>query len=234
MSKKSNEILVAVAGQPNSGKSTIFNMLTGARQFVANYPGITVEKKTGVYHYKDDKVVLVDLPGTYSLTSYSLEERIARDFLLHGNPVLVLDIVDASNLERNLYLTFQLLEMNTPLVIALNMMDVAQRRGFQINTDELSRQLGASVVPTVANKGRGKRELREAIRVAYKNANSRQAPFRIDYGKTLEPILSSLEKKLSEDLNLPKHYSTRWLTVKLLGNDDEARKLVRKYLSTNK
>jgi len=234
MSKKSNEILVAVAGQPNSGKSTIFNCLTGARQFVANYPGITVEKKTGIYYYEGDKVVLVDLPGTYSLTSYSLEERIARDFLLHENPALILDIVDASNLERNLYLTFQLLEMNIPLVIALNMKDVAQRRGLQIDTDELSRQLGAAVVPTIANKGKGKEELRQAIWETYQNRNSNHIPFCINYGKILEPILTSLEKKLSEHPNLSKSYSTRWLAVKLLGNDSEAQKLVSKYSVTNK
>ncbi len=234
MNKKSNEILVAVAGQPNSGKSTIFNMLTGARQFVANYPGITVEKKSGIYYYKGEKVVLVDLPGTYSLTSYSLEERIARDFLLHRNPALVLDIVDASNLERNLYLTFQLLEMNIPLVIALNMMDVAQNRGFQIDIEELSQQLGAAVVSTIANKGKGKEELRGAIWETYKKRNSDRPPFRINYGKTLKPILTSLEKKLSEDATLPKHYSTRWLAVKLLGNDSEAQKLVREQSGTNK
>lgn len=234
MNKKSNEILVAVAGQPNSGKSTIFNMLTGARQFVANYPGITVEKKSGIYHFKGNKVVLVDLPGTYSLTSYSLEERIARDFLLHRNPVLVLDIVDASNLERNLYLTFQLLEMNIPLVIALNMMDVAQNRGFQIDIEELSQQLGAAVTPTIANKGKGKEELRGVIWETYKKRNSDRPPFRINYGKTLKPILASLEKKLSEDATLSKYYSTRWLAVKLLGNDSEAQKLVREQSGTNK
>lgn len=234
MSKKFNEILVAVAGQPNSGKSTIFNCLTGARQFVANYPGITVEKKTGIYYYKGDKVILVDLPGTYSLTSYSLEERVARDFLLHENPALIIDIVDASNLERNLYLTFQLLEMNIPLVIALNMKDVAQRRGLQIDTDELSRQLGAAVVPTIANKGKGKEELRQAIWETYKNKDSKHVPFCINYGKTLEPTLTSLEKKLSEYPNLSKSYSIRWLAVKLLGNDSEAQKLVSKYSATNK
>ena len=234
MNKKSNEILVAVAGQPNSGKSTIFNMLTGARQFVANYPGITVEKKSGIYHFKGNKVVLVDLPGTYSLTSYSLEERIARDFLLHENPALVLDIVDASNLERNLYLTFQLLEMDIPLVIALNMMDVAQNRGFQIDIEELSQQLGAAVTPTIANKGKGKEELRGVVWETYKKRNSDRPPFRINYGKTLKPILTSLEKKLLEDPTLSKYYSTRWLAVKLLGNDSEAQKLVREQSGTNK
>jgi len=234
MRKSPNEILVAVAGQPNSGKSTVFNCLTGARQFVANYPGITVEKKTGVYYYKGDKVVLVDLPGTYSLTSYSLEERIARDFLLHGNPALVLDIVDASNLERNLYLTFQLLEMDIPLVIALNMMDVARNRGFQVDVQELGRRLGAAVVPTVANKGKGKEELRRAVWESYEKRNSRSPSFRMNYGKTLEPILSSLEKKLSQDPTLSKHYPTRWLAVKLLGGDSEAQKLVRERPSTDK
>ena len=125
---KKERITVAVAGQPNSGKSTIFNLLTGARQHVANYPGVTVEKKTGVFKFQGDKIELVDLPGTYSLTSYTLEERIARDFLLHERPKLVVDIVDASNLERNLYFAFQLGEMGIPLVIDLNMMDVAKSR----------------------------------------------------------------------------------------------------------
>jgi len=122
-----NEITVAVAGQPNSGKSTIFNMLTGARQHVANYPGVTVEKKTGRYTYQSDTVVLVDLPGTYSLTSYSQEEKVARDFLRHERPAVVLDIVDAANLERNLYLTLQLEEMGIPMVVALNMMEDAEQ-----------------------------------------------------------------------------------------------------------
>ena len=234
MRKSAKEVLVAVAGQPNSGKSTVFNCLTGARQFVANYPGITVEKKTGVYYYEGDKVVLVDLPGTYSLTSYSLEERIARDFLLHGNPVLILDIVDASNLERNLYLTFQLLEMDIPLVIALNMMDVARNRGSQIDVEELGRQLRTVVVPTVASKGKGKEELRRAVWESYEKRNSRSTSFRMNYGENLEPILNSLERKLSQDPTLSKHYPTRWLAVKLLGGDSEAQKLVRERPGTDK
>ena len=157
------EVLVAVAGQPNSGKSTIFNCLTGARQHVANYPGITVEKKIGSFYFKGDKFLLVDLPGTYSLTSYTQEERIARDFLLLEKPELVVDVVDAGNLERNLYLVLQLMEMNVPMVICLNMMDVAKRRGFQIDTDKLSQELKSPVVPTIGNRGRGKKELQETI-----------------------------------------------------------------------
>lgn len=123
-------LLVALAGQPNCGKSTLFNMLTGARQHVANYPGVTVEKKTGFFTLEDHRVELVDLPGTYSLTSYSLEEKTARDFILHAAPQVTINVADAANLKRNLYLTLQLLEMETPLVLALNMMDVAERRNI--------------------------------------------------------------------------------------------------------
>jgi ferrous iron transport protein B len=225
MSKESAKILVAVAGQPNSGKSTIFNILTGARQHVANYPGVTVDKKTGSYHLKGDRIELVDLPGTYSLTFYTQEERIARDFLLNEGPSVVVDVVDASNLERNLYLTFQLAEMGIPLVINLNMMDVAERRGTNIDTEKLSKKLGVSIVPTVGNKGKGKKELKEAVHATSKEAQSNQ--FRLDYGEGLESSLDALEKDLAGDATLSGRYPLRWLTVKLMENDTEAQRLVR-------
>jgi ferrous iron transport protein B len=230
MSGKSDEIVVAVAGQPNSGKSTIFNMLTGARQHVANYPGVTVEKKIGSFRHDGVRVELVDLPGTYSLTSYTQEERVARDFLLNDKPATVVDVVDASNLERNLYLTFQLAEMGIPVIVNLNMMDVAEKRGYRIDTETLSRQLDATVVPTVGNRGKGKNELKEAILSASKK--ERIAQFRLDYGETLEPVLGSLEKRLSEDPGLCRQYPLRWLAVKLMESDFEARRLVREH-STN-
>jgi len=235
MKEKAREILVAVAGQPNSGKSTIFNLLTGARQHVANYPGVTVEKKIGSFYSDGDKVVVVDLPGTYSLTSYTQEERIARDFLLLERPEVVVDIVDASNLERNLYLTFQLIEMGLPVVLDLNMVDVARRRGFEIDIDELSRQLGIPVVPTIGNKGRGKKELRQTIYSTYKNKSrpcvqgrdkQRIVPLSLDYGETLEPILKSLEEELSGYPRLMEHYSGRWLAVRLMEGDSEVQRLV--------
>ncbi|MCK4244192.1 MAG: ferrous iron transport protein B [Candidatus Omnitrophica bacterium] len=229
MRRKLKEIKVAVAGQPNSGKSTIFNLLTGGRQHVANYPGITVEKKTGTYRIQEHKVFLTDLPGTYSLTSYSLEERIARDFLLQEKPEVIVDIVDATNLERNLYLVFQLAEIGIPLVIDLNMADVAKSRGFQIDTEKLSQEIGAEIVPTVGNKGRGKRELRQTIHKAYE---SKKSPRRLDYGKELESILKPLGQFLSKDANFSKRYPIRWLAVKLLENDSEAQRAVKKY-STN-
>lgn len=229
MNDPRGEITVAVAGQPNSGKSTIFNMLTGARQHVANYPGVTIEKRSGKYSYKGDTVILVDLPGTYSLTSYSQEERIATDFLLYEKPAVVLDIIDASNLERNLYLTFQLQEMGMPLIIALNMMDVAEARGLRIDTQKLSELLKVPVIATVGNKGKGKEELKTAIINTRRNTENNN--FRIDYGEKLEPILSLLEKRLSEDLKTSLSYPVRWLAVKLMENDSVARRLVEKAFS---
>ena len=130
---------IALAGNPNSGKTTLFNEITGARQHVGNYPGVTVEKKRGALDVDGVRINLVDLPGTYSLTAYSLEEVVARDFLVLEKPAVVINIVDASNLERNLYLSLQFMEIGIPLCIALNMVDVAEKRGIRIDIDRLSR-----------------------------------------------------------------------------------------------
>ncbi|MBW2484392.1 MAG: 50S ribosome-binding GTPase, partial [Deltaproteobacteria bacterium] len=140
----------ALAGNPNSGKTTLFNSLTGGNQHVGNYPGVTVEKKEGYCLYKGQKIKIVDIPGTYSLTAYSLEEKVARDFLVNEKPSAVIDIIDASNLERNLYLTLQFMEMGVPVILALNMIDVAKKRGVHINTEKLSQLFGVPVVTTVA------------------------------------------------------------------------------------
>ena len=160
MAKK---ITIALAGNPNSGKSTVFNALTGARQHVGNWPGKTVEKKEGICTFDDYEIHVVDLPGTYSLTAYSMEEIIARDFIVEGKPDVVVDIVDASNLERNLYLAVQLLELGANLVLDLNMMDMAEARDHRIDVKALSELLGVPVVPTVANKGKGIKELLATI-----------------------------------------------------------------------
>ena len=161
--------IIALAGNPNSGKSTIFNALTGARQHVGNWPGKTVEKKEGTWRYDGLEFEVVDLPGTYSLTAYSLEEIIARDYIVDEHPDVVVTVVDAANLERNLYLVVQILEMGARVVVALNMSDIADSRGLKIDVDKLSEGLGSPVVPTVASKGRGLDQLKAAIVKAVKS-----------------------------------------------------------------
>ena len=217
----SKELVVALAGQPNCGKSTVFNMLTGARQHVANYPGVTVEKKTGSFKLGDSRVELVDLPGTYSLTSYSLEERVARDFLLGDNPDVVIDVADGSNLKRNLYLTLQILEMEVPALLNLNMMDVVERRGHAVDVEKLEDILGIPVVPTTAKKGVGREALKTAMQAL---AHGRKEDvFKVDYGP-LEPFIVELEVVLVEDPVSCLRYPVRWLAIKLLEGDAEAGK----------
>lgn len=150
-----NDYLVALAGNPNAGKSTIFNALTGANQHVGNWPGKTVAQKAGSLQLGERTITIVDLPGTYSLSAYSPEEVIARDFLLSQRPALVINVVDAANLERNLYLTVQLLEMNMPLLVVLNMHDAATGRGITIDLPKLSRALHSPVITAVASQGAG-------------------------------------------------------------------------------
>ena len=162
------DLTFALAGNPNAGKTTIFNILTGLHQHTGNWPGKTVEKKQGQIKHADATISLVDLPGAYSLTAYSPEEIIARDFIIEERPDVVINVVDASNLERNLYLTVQLLELDVPVVIALNMMDDLQRSGGRVDAELLSRLLGGvPVVETTANKQEGIPELiGRAVRLA--------------------------------------------------------------------
>ncbi len=217
MSKQ--EITIALTGNPNSGKTTVFNNLTGARQHVGNWPGVTVEKKEGFCSFQGHRIRVVDLPGVYSLTAYSLDEVIARDYVVDEKPDVVVDVVDASNLERNLYLAVQLLEMKANLVVALNMMDVAESRGYQIDVKELSRLLGTPVVPTVAAKNQGTGELLEAV-VGVATGNIQVSGINMQYGHDVEAELAKLEKFIS-DSSLAGSYSPRWLAVKLLEDDRE-------------
>jgi len=213
------EITIALAGNPNSGKTTVFNNLTGAKQHVGNWPGVTVEKKEGNLSFKGYNIKVVDLPGVYSLTAYSLDEVIARNFVVDENPDVVVDIVDASNLERNLYLAVQLLEMGAKLVVALNMMDVAQSRGYQIDVAELSRLLGAPVVPMVATRHQGTQELLETIACVAEDKIQVKG-LRLNYGREMEDEIAKLEKIIATDSRF-QGYSPRWLAVKLLEEDEE-------------
>lgn len=214
------ELTIALAGNPNSGKTTVFNNLTGSRQHVGNWPGVTVEKKEGSCDYQGYHIRVVDLPGVYSLTAYSPDEVIARDFIVEGKPDAVVDVVDASNLERNLYLTVQILEMEAPLVIALNMMDMAESREYQIDVDSLAQQIGAPVVPMVANRNRGTDELLKAIVNVFEGRGSGKK-IKLYYGSEMEEHVNGLEELISRDEELSHRFPPRWLAIKLLEEDEE-------------
>jgi len=214
-----NELTIALAGNPNSGKTTLFNNLTGARQHVGNWPGVTVEKKEGSCSHQGYNMKVVDLPGVYSLTAYSLDEVIARNFVVDENPDVVVNIVDASNLERNLYLTVQLLEMEAKVIVALNMMDMARSRRYQINDKELSRLIGVPVVPMVASRNEGTVKLLQTIVDAVEN-KTQVAGLQLRYGREVESAIDNLTKVISG--SQPCHgYPPRWLAIKLLEEDEE-------------
>lgn len=216
---------IVLAGNPNSGKTTLFNELTGARQHVGNYPGVTVEKKHGTCISDSGQFNIVDLPGTYSLTAYSMEEVVARDFLVNEKPAMIVNIVDASNLERNLYLSVQFMEMGVPVCIALNMMDVAKKRGINIDIKKLSALLNVPVVPTIARNGEGKKELLQAIA---SKVNHTVEPLTISYGQDLDTAINQMEKIIQSASFLTDTYRARWVAVKLLENDSQIFELGKK------
>lgn len=217
-----SQIRIALAGNPNSGKSSLFNALTGAHQHVGNYPGVTVEKKEGQIFYKGREIKITDLPGAYSLTAYSLEERVARDFLIAERPDLVVAVVDAANLERNLYLVVQFLELGLPLIIALNMVDVAEARGIKIDPARLSKRLGVPVVPTVARAGKGKSELLEAILVLAEEKRVWR-PLVFSYGLDIDNKIAEINDLLEAKGSDHLPYPGRWLALKVLEGDPQIR-----------
>jgi len=215
-------ITVAVAGNPNSGKSTLINAVAGTRLQVGNWPGVTVEKKEAHLVHDGHPIRLVDLPGTYSLSPYSQEEIIARDYLVQDQPDVLIDVVDATNLERNLYLTMQLLELERPVVVALNFFDEVRKKGLVINIQALEEALGVRVVPTVASRGEGLPELMAAAVQAGQNGG-RRAPRKLAYGEDLERAAQSLEDRLQERYpGLAERYPLRWLAYKLMEGDQMA------------
>jgi len=213
-------IRVALAGNPNSGKTSIFNNLTCARQHVGNYPGVTVEKKEGIACFKDYTIKITDLPGTYSFTAYSLDELVARNFILHEKPDIIVDVLDASNLERNLYLSTQLIEFGIPLILAFNMSDIAENSGQKIDNQVLSTLLGAGIVRTVGNKNKGTRELLESIVATYENRQDVKK-IRVNYGREIEEEISKIAELFTDKGLLTRDYSARWLAIKLLEGDKE-------------
>jgi ferrous iron transport protein B len=220
-----SEIRVAIAGNPNSGKTSIFNSITGSRQHVANYPGATVERKEGAVKRNGVTLRVTDLPGTYSLTAASPEEIIARNFILDEKPDVVVTVLDASNLERNLYLVTEIMELGVPVVHALNMSDVAETRGIRINRNKLSKRLGAPIVPTVGNRGEGIEELLEAVARTAQEENGRKN-VRIDYGSLIEREVGDIQQVIEGERNGNGNAPVRWLSLKLLEGDREIKKRI--------
>lgn len=207
-------ITIALAGNPNSGKSTLFNALTGSNQYVGNWPGVTVEKKGGVYK-KDKSVNITDLPGIYSLSPYTLEEVVSREYLINENPDVIVNVVDASNIERNLYLTTQLSELGIPMVIALNMMDIVEKNGDVINVDYLSSKLGYPVIEISALRNRNTDKIIELAKKVAKNKHVHINSFDED----LEKIVSDVERRIE---NIVEERYKRWYAIKLIEKDEKA------------
>ncbi|UCE98510.1 MAG: 50S ribosome-binding GTPase, partial [Dehalococcoidia bacterium] len=205
---------IALTGNPNSGKTTLFNKLTGANQHIGNWPGVTVEKKEGFRVYKGYELKVVDLPGTYSLTAHSVDEIIARNFLIDEKPDVVVNIVDASNLERNLYLSLQLLEMGFKPIIALNMMDVAYSKGYHIEAERLSSLLGVPVVLLVASRTQGIDQLLESI-ACIVDGKTQIKKLNLSYGHAIDNEITKLEFNIATDAP-PQNYPSKWLALKLL------------------
>ena len=217
---------IALAGNPNSGKTTLFNHLTGSRQHVGNYPGVTVEKKEGVFVRHGVRIDVVDLPGTYSLAAYSLDERVARDYVIESHPDAVVCVVDASNLERNLYLVVQFMELGLPLVVALNMSDIAAARGYQFDLEKLSTLLGGvPVIPTVGNRRKGIEALRDAIVAVGTGARSlRAVPIR--YGREVDDEVARLAALLEPEAPHLAPRRPHWVALKLLEGDERVRERI--------
>ncbi len=210
---------VALTGNPNTGKTSLFNALTGSNQHVGNWPGVTVERKEGRFLMADSEVKVVDLPGIYSLGAASLDEEIAADFLLRSRPDLAIVVADGSNLERSLYLAVQMLETGTPLVLALNMMDMAAEKGITIDVEKLSSLLGIPVVPTVARRKEGIEDLKKRVLQELKNRTAPLNSFSLPYGERLAPLFDSMEAFLSSKPELIPGLPARTAAVKFTEGD---------------
>ncbi|MCT4634575.1 MAG: ferrous iron transport protein B [Firmicutes bacterium] len=206
-------IKIALAGNPNCGKTTLFNILTGANHYVGNWAGVTVEKKSGFLNHEGNKIEVLDLPGIYSLSPFTIEEKVTRKYIIDEKPDVVINIVDGCNLERNLYLTTQILELNVPVILAVNMMDEVEKQGLSLDLDGISKDLGIAVIPISASKNQGIDKLLDNV------VRSKDAPtFKIDYGvyeKNITEVMESLpESRIA-------NFDKRWLGIKILERDEE-------------
>ncbi|HEX3014631.1 MAG TPA: ferrous iron transport protein B [Methanobacterium sp.] len=222
--KNGKQLTIALAGNANVGKSVIFNEITGSNQIVGNWPGKTIERAEGKLHFEDYDIDVIDLPGIYSFSTYSMEEIVSREYIAFEKPDVVINVVDAAVLERNLFFTMQLMEMEVPLVVCVNQVDIAKQKGIVIDTEKLQAALGVPVIPTVAVRGEGLHELIEiATEIAEKSKNKFAV---LEYGSEVENRIKKLTD-LIESKNLKLGYPSRWVAIKLIENDPEIQKLVR-------
>lgn len=229
LGKEGKKINVALVGNPNCGKTSFFNHATGMREKVGNYSGVTVDSKLGYFKYKDYTIALADLPGTYSLTEYTPEEVYVRQYIMEQRPDIVLNIADASNLERNLFLTTQLIDMNVPMVMALNMYDELEKNGDKLDLDTLSELFGFPIVPTVSSRGVGINEVMARIVDLYENLEQHTKHIHINYGGDLEKSIAVIKGELVKLPDLASSYSTRYLAIELLAGDKMIGEMVGKF-----
>ena len=225
--EKSHEIRVALVGNPNCGKTSLFNIASGSHEHVGNYSGVTVDAKEGRFSYGGYKFVLVDLPGTYSLSAYSPEELYVRKNLIENVPDVVINVVDASNIERNLYLTTQVIDMNLRTVMALNMYDELEAKGDEVDIKQLGWLLGIPICPTVSRDGRGVNELFDTVIKIYTQSDPQLARhIHINHGPELEKSIDRIKLLIQENRDIRSHYSTRYLSIKYLENDSDIEKVI--------
>jgi ferrous iron transport protein B len=220
------QLRIALAGNANVGKSVIFNQLTGLNQIVGNWPGKTVERAEGTLHFKGYKIRIIDLPGIYSLSTFSMEEIVSREYIAVEKPDIIVNVIDASALERNLYFTIQLLELEAPIIVDLNQIDLAAKKGIRIDAEKLSKALGVPVIPTVAITGSGIAELLSTV-IAVAQGEKKLEPLKVSYGREIEERVRAIEKIVNAKLpQICKVYPARWVAIKLLERDaDVAGKL---------
>lgn len=225
--EQTQRIHVALVGNPNSGKTSMYNVLSGSRERVGNYGGVTVDAKSAVVNFEGYKLELVDLPGTYSVTEYSPEELFVRKHLLDKMPDVVINVVDASNLERNLYLTTQLIDMNIKVVIALNMYDELKESGASLDYGSLGSMLGIPIVPTVASRGEGMKDLMSTVVSVFEDNEPMVRHIHINYGQDIEESISVLQNEIWENKDITARYSSRYLAIKLIEGDNNTLELLR-------
>lgn len=226
---KSKQINIALVGNPNCGKTTLFNYASGSHERVGNYSGVTVDAKEGIIKQNGYKLKIVDLPGTYSITEYSPEELFVRNHLLKNQPDVVVNVIDASNLERNLFLTTQLIDMNMKVIIALNMYDELEQKGISFDYKKLGRMLGIPFIPTVAIKNKGIHELMEKITEVYEDRDPIVRNININYGNTIEEAIASVQSELDKNEAIGERFSTRYVAIKLLEDDKTTLKQLRDF-----